>query len=92
MVDAWGIAHAPHAQARALLIEHGFGETLFLCHTTEHSVGSVSNNDEGKWCLDIVSKLIPPLKGSHSGLLAFDKSFSSNVGSDSCIDVQMTSC
>lgn len=32
MVDQYGVAHAPFAQARALLTEHGFGHIGILVH------------------------------------------------------------
>lgn len=38
MVDQFGIAHAPFAQARALLSEHGFGSLLVAVHTVADGV------------------------------------------------------
>lgn len=32
MIDQYGIAHAPFAQARALLSEHGYGEVKVIVH------------------------------------------------------------
>ena len=32
MVDQYGIAHAPPAQPRALLIEHGFSDVIIILH------------------------------------------------------------
>lgn len=38
MCDQFGIAHAPFAQARALLSEHGFGSLLVAVHTVADGV------------------------------------------------------
>lgn len=33
--DHFGVAHAPFASARSLLIEHGFGKVMLIAHTAE---------------------------------------------------------
>lgn len=43
--DHFGLAHAPFAAARSLLIEHGFGDTVLCAH-----------DDKGEWCKSITAQ------------------------------------
>ena len=63
MVDQFGIAHAPFAQARALLTEHGFGDIKVLVH--EEKTGRAA------FCL--ASDLTPPPPGEGAGWLTHDE-------------------
>ncbi len=51
MVDQFGIAHAPFAQARSLLSEHDYGEVKVLVH----------DEQSGAFCLPTVDEIIPTL-------------------------------
>ncbi|CAE7619802.1 gltB, partial [Symbiodinium pilosum] len=54
-VDNYGLAHAPFAAARSLLIEHGFGDVLLIAHS-----------DEAKWTEPLPAKEALP----HANFLA----------------------
>lgn len=51
-VDQYGVAHSPHAQARALLTEHGFGQLEVMIH-----------NENGQIEIVLVSSLVPNPEG-----------------------------
>lgn len=42
MVDDFGIAHAPFARGRALLVEHGFAQVAVICHRVSLQRGDLS--------------------------------------------------
>lgn len=54
MCDQFGVAHAPFAQARALLYEHGYRYVKILVHDKEGALNSVS-----------VDELVPQPVGTH---------------------------
>jgi hypothetical protein len=43
-VDQFGVCHGPHAQARALLTEHGFGHLEIMVHNENGLIEIVSIN------------------------------------------------
>ena len=53
MVDQFGVAHAPFAQARSLLSEHGYGYVRIMVH-----------NELGQLLTPLVSELIPQPPGT----------------------------
>lgn len=42
MVDDFGVAHAPFARGRALLVEHGFARVAVICHRVSLRSGDLS--------------------------------------------------
>ena len=52
MVDQWGVAHAPFAQARALLVEHGHKSINIMVH-----------NEQGEADVVTAETLAPPPPG-----------------------------
>jgi cytidine deaminase len=64
MMDQFGIAHAPFAQARALLSEHGCGSAAVAYHEPDGRLGHTT-----------AAALIPPITQpddtGHSGVLSF---------------------
>jgi cytidine deaminase len=65
--DQFGVCHAPFAQARALLTEHGYGDTRIVVH----------NPANGACELTLACSLLPPLPGgvmlSHSSFASFSR-------------------
>jgi cytidine deaminase len=42
MIDQYGVCHAPFARSRSLLMEHGFGDVLVLCHQEDGQLHDVA--------------------------------------------------
>ena len=65
--DQFGVCHAPFAQARALLTEHGYGDTRIVVH----------NSASGACEMTLACSLLPPLPGgvmlSHNSFARFSK-------------------
>ena len=85
--DNLGICHAPFAQARALMTEHGFDGCYSLVHvpvTSDNENNTWSdidndnndNNDNGDITLELqlvrMNLMVPPLDGGYHGRLCFD--------------------
>eukprot|EP01035_Chromulina_nebulosa_P019885 gene19885-25840_t len=45
MIDQFGVAHAPFAQARALLSEHGYGDIITIVHDEDGKLHNVKISD-----------------------------------------------
>jgi len=58
MCDQYGVAHAPFAQARALLCEHGFGQLIICVHTLSADIERVLTP-----CLTTAAALAPSPTG-----------------------------
>ena len=72
-VDQYSVYHAPFAQARSLLLEHGFGDVkVLVMERNESDENSQANHRIIEVC---VRDLVPALPGDYDGLLDFEDNF-----------------